>query len=226
MTDTPAPTERWRTLVVILTMAGTVTASIVAGLQVDANIRADAANRDSQYYAIRASGELFRQGTRLDYDVAILSALTKDRQESLALEITGLEQEAEGALGIAASVRARAAIAAARAERTQPLSVFYTDPAYAASEPDGLPNMQAYLDDSFAPANELVAVQNQAADAYHSWSRKGDGYVAVLALLAVALFMFGLAQAASVRTRRTFTVFGALVLGAALVWAISILAGS
>jgi len=212
MSASAAPTERWRTLVVLLTMAGTVAVSIVAGLQADADIRADTANRDSQYQAIRASGELFRQGTRIDYDIATLAALTKDRQESLAYEITGLEQEAGGALDSAASARARAAVVAARADRAQALSVFFTDPAYAAAEPDQLPNQQAYLEDTFAAANEMVEVQNRAADDYHRWSRKSDGFVAVLTLLAVALFMFGLAQAASVRTRRTFTIFGALVL--------------
>jgi len=225
MSESQQPTERWRTLVVVLTMAATVILSIVAGLQADADIRADSANRDSHYYAIRASGELFRQGARSSYELATFASLTKDLQESLALGLTALEQEAAGATASAASAQALADAAAARAERTRSLSVYYTDPAYAPDEPDGLPDLQAFMDDSFAPVNELVVQQNEAADAYQRWSRKSDGYVAVLALMAVALVLFGLAQAASVRTRRTFTIFGAVVLIASTVWAASILLG-
>jgi drug/metabolite transporter superfamily protein YnfA len=88
-----------------------------------------------------------------------------------------------------------------------------------------LPNLAGYLETTYAEANRLVALQNEQADEYQRWSRKGDAYVAVLALLAVALFLFGLAQAANIRTRRTFTIFGTIVLAVSLVWAIMILAG-
>lgn len=225
MTEAPHPTERWRSLVVVLTMVATVLAAIVAGLQADAGIRSQVANRESQVYALLASGELFRQGIRSDYDLTTLAALTKEMQDSLALEITALEQEAEGNLESAALARQRAAILMARVDRGRALSFFYTDPAYAPAGPDGLPDLTGYLDNTYAEANRLVVVQNEQADAYQRWSKKGDAYVAVLALLAVALFLFGLAQAAGERTRRTFTIFGATVLGISTVWAISILLG-
>ena len=112
---------------------------------------------------------------------------------------------------------------AARVERAQALSFFYTDPAHAPSEPDALPNLEGYVEASAAEANRLVRLQNEHADEYQRWSRKGDAYVGVLALLAIALFLFGLAQAASVRTRRTFTVFGSVVLAVSILWALSIL---
>lgn len=225
MTEAPHPTERWRSLVVVLTMVATVLAAIVAGLQADAGIRSQVANRESQVYALLASGELFRQGIRSDYDLTTLAALTKEMQDSLALEITALEQEAEGNLESAALARQRAAILMARVDRGRALSFFYTDPAYAPAGPDGLPDLTGYLDNTYAEANRLVVVQNEQADAYQRWSKKGDAYVAVLALLAVALFLFGLAQAAGERTRRTFTIFGATVLGISTVWAVSILLG-
>ncbi len=220
----PSPnTERWRSVVVFLTMAATVAAAIVAGLQADAGIRSQVANRESQVYALLASGEIFRQGIRSDYDLGTLADLAQEMQDSLSLEITGLEQEAAGDLDSAALARQRAAILRARVERAQALSFFYTDPAHAPGEPDALPNLEGYVEDSAAEANRLVKLQNEQADAYQRWSRKGDSYVAVLALLAIALFLFGLAQAASVRTRRTFTVFGSVVLAVSILWTLSIL---
>ena len=225
MSESTAPGPRWRSLVVILTMVATVLAAIVAGLQADAGIRSQVANRQSQVYALLASGEMFRQGIRGDYDLGTLADLTKEMQDSLALEITGLEQEAAGDLDSAALARQRAAILQARVERGRVLSFFYTDPAHAPSEPDGLPDLTGYLDNLNAEANRLVLIQNEQADEYQRWSKKGDAYVAVLALLAVSLFIFGLAQAASERTRRTFTIFGAVVLGVATAWALSVLAG-
>ncbi len=220
----PSPnTERWRSVVVFLTMAATVAAAIVAGLQADAGIRAQVANRESQVYALLASGEIFRQGIRGDYDLGTLADLAQEMQDSLSLEITGLEQEAAGDLDSAALARQRAAILRARVERAQALSFFYTDPAHAPGEPDALPNLEGYVEDSAAEANRLVKLQNEQADAYQRWSRKGDSYVAVLALLAIALFLFGLAQAASVRTRRTFTMFGSVVLAVSILWTLSIL---
>jgi hypothetical protein len=224
MTGVPQTTERWRSLVVILTMVATVLAAILAGLQADAGIRSQVANRQSQVYALLASGELFRQGIRSDYDMATLASLTKEIQDSLSLEITALEQEADGRLEIAGPARLRAAVLAARAERAKALSFFYTDPAHAPTTPDGLPSLEGYLENTYAEANRLVALQNEQADEYQRWSKKGDAYVAVLALLAVALFLFGLAQAANIRTRRTFTLFGAIVLTVSLAWAILILA--
>lgn len=220
----PSPnTERWRSVVVFLTMAATVAAAIVAGLQADAGIRSQVANRESQVYALLASGEIFRQGIRGDYDLGTLADLAQEMQDSLSLEITGLEQEAAGDLDSAALARQRAAILRARVERAQALSFFYTDPAHAPGEPDALPNLEGYVEDSAAEANRLVKLQNEQADAYQRWSRKGDSYVAVLALLAIALFLFGLAQAASVRTRRTFTMFGSVVLAVSILWTLSIL---
>lgn len=223
MSEASPNTERWRSVVVFLTMAATVAAAIVAGLQADAGIRSQVANRESQVYALLASGEIFRQGIRSDYDLGTLADLTKEMQDSLSLEITGLEQEAAGDLDRAALARQRAAVLRARVERARALSFFYTDPAHAPGEPDALPNLEGYVEASAAEANRLVGLQNEQADEYQRWSRKGDAYVAVLALLAIALFVFGLAQAASVRTRRTFTVFGSVVLAVSILWALSIL---
>ena len=50
--------ERYKNLIVLLTVFTTVLAAVLAALQADANIREGVANRNSQYLAILASGEL------------------------------------------------------------------------------------------------------------------------------------------------------------------------
>jgi hypothetical protein len=218
MSETNGNSTQWRRLTVALAMITTVAASLIAGLQTDADIRTDVANRDSQYYAILTSGELFRQGLQSDYDFATLSAAVKDSQEATLLEFTALEQESRSEAVAASSTRLRASLALARADRLGALSVILTDPTYAPDREGDLPDMEAYLADSFEESNRLLALQNQAADDYDRWNRKSDAYVGILALMAMGLFLFGLAQAANLRTRKAFAVLGASVLGLGLVW--------
>ena len=215
--------ERYKTLIVILTLITTILASIVVGLQGDANIRANHANRDSQYYAILASGELHRSGLQSTYDINTLAGQTRESQEALVMQITSLELNQEGDKQGVALSDLIALAAQARADKLKTFSIFYADARYAPTTEDGFPNMEAYLVDFQAKANELVAQQNAASDDYHVWSSKADAYVAVLTVMAVAFFLFGLAQAMTGRMRLTFAIFGAVILLGASAWAALIL---
>ena len=215
--------ERYKTLIVVLTLITTIIASIVAGLQADANIRANTANRDSQYYAILASGELHRSGLQGTYDMNTLAGQSLELQESLVMQITSLELEDEGNKQGVAISDLIALAAQARADKLKTFSIFFTDARYAPTTEDGLPNAENYLVDIQAKANELVEKQNAAADDYHEWNSKSDSYVAVLTVMAVAFFLFGLAQAMTGRMRLTFAVFGAVILLGATAWAALVL---
>ena len=69
----------------------------------------------------------------------------------------------------------------------------------------------------FEKVNEIVAQQNQAADLYNAWDRKADSYITALTVLAVAFFLFGLAQALKdTRIRLIFAVFGVVVIAFSL----------
>ena len=219
----PNNPERYKILVVILTVLTTVVTAIVAGLQADANIRASTSNRDSQIYAILASGELQRQGLQAAYDLSVFSSYLKDSQEALVLQVTALEQEQAGDQPGAAASRLQASVSRARAEMAQKFSVFLTDPRYAPGNVDEMPDMQAYLDDSFTVANELLSKQNASADEYDRWNRKSDAYTSVLTILAVSFFLFGLAQALSPRLRLLFACFGMSALASAGFWMLLIL---
>ena len=212
--------ERYKTLIMVLILITTIIASIVAGLQADANIRANNANRDSQYYAILVSGELHRSGLQSTYDINTTTAQSRQATEALVMQITSLELEEKGdEQGVAISDLVALA-AQARADKLKSFSIFYTDARYAPTTADGLPNAEAYLVDMQAKANELVEKQNAAANAYHKWNSKADAYVAVLTVIAVAFFLLGLAQAAKGRIRLTFAIFGFVILFGASAWAV------
>jgi hypothetical protein len=216
--------DRYKTLVVVLTILTTVVTAIVAGLQADANIRASVSNRDSQVNAILAAGELHRQGLQSAYDMNVLAGYLQDAQEATVLQLTALQQQEDDDAQGAADSQLRAEVAQARADTAMKFSIFFTDPRYAPATEDGMPDMQAYLEDAYVAANDLVAQQNAAADEYDRWNRKSDSYTSVLAVLAVAFFLFGLAQALSPRLRLLFAIFGLVALVAAGLWMLVILA--
>lgn len=205
--------DRYKSLVIILTVLTTVLAAVLAALQADASIRADIANRDSQYLAIQLSAELHRVGLEATYEFNVFGDYLTNLQESTILELTALEQEQDGKEEAAQTSRELAAVYQARAELGEKFSIFYTDPRYAPQSDDGLPNAEQYLLDTNEKMNGLLAQQNEAADAYREWNRKADSYVTALTILAVAFFLFGLAQAVkNVRARLAFTSFGLVVI--------------
>ena len=205
--------DRWRNLVIVLTILTTVFAAVLAALQADASIRSGIANRDSQFYAIAASGELIRSGLSSNYEFTVYGQVLRNLQEATVFQLTALEQQGRGEQDLAKSTLAQADAAQSRANTGNKFSVFNTDPRYAPKAEGEMPKMDAYLKDSQAKANELVASQNQAADDYKFWNNKSDAYVTILTVLAVAFFMFGIGQAVKVtHMRLVFVIFGSLVI--------------
>jgi hypothetical protein len=216
--------ERWKAMIIILTMINTIMVAIIAGLQTDANIRANTANSDSQYYAVQASGELQRQGMQGNYDMNTYARVLDNTQRSLVMQFTALQQQQNGDEPGAAISTVQGLVAQAQADTATKFSIFYQDPRYAPQSPDAPPDLQAYLKDSNARAIELVASQNAASDAYKIWSGKSDSYVAVLTIMAIAFFLFGIAQSVNPRLRLLFAGFGIVVIVLGVGWALVILA--
>jgi hypothetical protein len=212
--------DQHKTLIIVLTLITSITTAIVAGLQADASIRASSANRDSQYYAVSASGEIHRQGLQSNYETATMTEYLRLSQESLVMQIAALSLEDENDR---TTTELAALGAQARADKLKTYSVFYTDPRYAPQTPDGLPNAEAYLKDTFAKANEITETQNKASDEYRRWDGKADSYVSVLTVMAMAFFLFGLAQALRGRMRLVFAIFGTIILLVSSVWAVLVL---
>ena len=215
---TPAPKpDRFRILILVLTLINTIFAAGLSGLQVDANIRADRANRDSQYYALLAANELVRVGHQSAYDLELFATTVKDAQQSLVMGLTALELEQNDQEESAAKLQSQSEVAQARSDKGVSLSLLYTDSRYAPSEPDGIPDLEAYLADQSKGPNDLVVKQNAATDDYHRWDTKADSYIAVLSILAIAFFLLGLAQSTA-RMRLFFTISAAGVMLLAAAW--------
>jgi hypothetical protein len=223
MTSASAMPDRSRNVIVVLTVLTTVVATLVAGLQVDASIRADRANRETQLQAIRLMGMLQRTGLSSAHELAGLARITSDRIEALALELAGVRLQGMGDAAGAASASLRAQAAEARALAQEGASILYQDPRYRPTTTGGVPNLEAYVGDLNAETEALLQEQNAAADDFEMWNRKADAYVGVLTLLATALFLLGLGQALVGRLRVFFAIAGVCATGAALLWASSIL---
>jgi hypothetical protein len=216
--------ERWKNLVIVLTILTTVFAAVLAALQADASIRSSIANRDSQYYAVAASGELHRSGLSSNYEFTVFGQILQDLQESTVFQLTALEQQGRGEDDLAKSTLVQADAAQARTNVGNKFSVFNTDPRYAPKKDGEMPQMEAYLKDVQAKANELVSNQNRAADDYKRWNTKSDAYITILTVLAVAFFMFGIGQAVKSNSLRlVFAVFGSLIIFVCGAWTVLVL---
>jgi hypothetical protein len=186
-------------------------------LHVDANIRADKANNESQYYALLAAHELVRLGYQTDYDLKLLANTINNAQQSTVLQLTALELEQAGEEESATRLLSHADAAQARSDEATALSMLYSDARYAPTEPDGIPDLEAYLADQSKMSNDLVEKQNRASDAYHKWDNKADTYITVLSILALAFFLLGLAQSTD-HMRLFFGISALVVMALAAVW--------
>ncbi len=219
----PADQERWKNLVLILTVVATVSAALVAALQVDAGLRANQASRDAQLCAIQLADELQQRGLRSNYELTRLATITQDRLEANVLELTALKLKDKNDKPGAANATLQAQAAKARAAKGQATSLLYTDPRYAPASADGQPNVAQYLKDAQAQEQTLRQQQTSTIDAYSRWSKKANAYVGVWVVLAVALFLLGLAQGVAPRLRLLFAVVGVLAVGAASLWTLTTL---
>jgi hypothetical protein len=217
MNETTPNTDRFRSLIFVLLFVNMLFAVALFGLQVDANIRANHANRDAQYFSLQASNERIRLSQQSAYDLELFVVTAKDAQQSTVMELTALELEKNGDKDSAARLRSQSEVAQARSEKGTSLSILYSDPRYAPQEPDGMPDVQSYFDDQGKSPNDLVAKQNAASDAYHTWNGKADAYVAILPFLVIAFFLLGLAQS-SIRKRLVFAGSAIVIMVLAAIW--------
>lgn len=217
MNETTPNTDRFRIFFLVLTLVNTIFAALLSGLHVDANIRADKANNESQYYALLAAHELVRLGYQTDYDLKLFANTINNAQQSTVLQLTALELEQAGEEESATRLLSHADAAQARSDEATALSMLYSDVRYAPTEPDGIPDLEAYLADQSKMSNDLVEKQNRASDAYHKWDNKADTYITVLSILALAFFLLGLAQSTD-HMRLFFGISALVVMALAAVW--------
>lgn len=221
----PQGSERWKNLLVFLTIINTVIVACLAALQADASIRANLADRDSQYFAIGAMGDMFRVGLESDFEFRVVFDVLKNEQESVTMEMAGLELEMTN-LPRPSGLNEAAAAAKARAVAGRKFSSLLSDPRFAPKEEIGLPNFQAFLDNTNDQAKRSTERQNAAADEYLRWSSKSDNYLMILTITAVAFLLFGVGQTLrAVNLRLAFAILGGYIELVCVIWAAVILAG-
>lgn len=209
--------DRFRIFVLVLTLINTIFAALLSGLQVDANIRADQANRDSQYFGLLTANEAVHFGSETGYEYKLFLDAIKEAQQSQLLVLAALELEDAGETDSATTVSAQSEVAQARYEKGASLSVLLSDSRYAPTELGGSPDVQLYLDDRIEATKELEAEQTSAYEEYRRWDNKADAYVTVLTVLALAFFLLGLAQSTS-RVRNFFAALALAIILLAATW--------
>jgi hypothetical protein len=215
--------ERGKTLVLLLTLLNIVLVAAISALQVDATIRSNQANRDSQYYAIQVTGNLVQTGAQSDFDMNTYSKWLTNTQESLVASYSALQRQSVNDQAGYERLTSESMIYQAQADQAKTLSVLLTNPAYAPASDSSSPKVSVYLSDLNAPSIALVQKQNDASMAYHRWNNKSDAYVAVLTVLAVAFFLLGVAQMSQPNIRLLFSVFAIGVISIGLIWALILL---
>jgi hypothetical protein len=210
--------DRSRRVVVVLTLLTTIAAAVVAGLQVEADTQADAANRESELLVLNATSKQISDAYLENYETALVTRVLGDTQESLTLDFAALQQSMTGDDAGSSQLTAQAASKRARATQARALSDIYQDPLLAPASETSLPDVASYFRTRNDVTQEMVDRQNAASDAYNAWGSRSNTYVAILSVLAVTFFLLGMAQIG--RRMRPFlaTCAGALMV-ISIAWA-------
>lgn len=196
--------ERFKQLVGILIALVTVLAASVGLLQNDAGARDDRANRQAQDYAFQAMGQRVSGVIRAGY-------ARGDAYRNWS-ELNTLALAAEN-VDDAAAARRYQAVAERVTQLSPLLSPDYLDPTTSA------PNVAKYEADTYLVTVTALAERSSAwFTVKQAWDEKANTYVVHLTILAVALFLFGLATTLSSRVRWVFVTAGLLITLIALVW--------
>lgn len=195
------PFERF--VVAIITSVA-VLAAIVTLLQTNTSARSSQAGRDAQRYAIQAMGRRVTGYVTVDY--AWHAYQVYEELDTQALM-------AERAADDAAAARYWAL-----RSRLAELSPFLALPYY---DPDAVtsPNLAHYEADTYLVAATGLAERYAAAAALNNaWTAKSNAYVTHLTLLAVSLFLFGLATTVPGWIRWLFVTVGLFITVMVVLW--------
>ncbi len=203
------PEDRFKNLVAVLLAIVTVLIAIVTYLQSDAGSRDDAANRDTKRYTLEAFGKQVSGDSRVNFDY------NSAYQAYYELDLLA---EAARNVGDEAAAQRYTALRDNMTELSPMLKPPYFDPAT-----DQL-NVAKYEADTYLV--EITALRERfvaAQGVKDAWDSKANTYIVHLTLLAVSLFLYGLAVTISGRTTRwIFSGVGTVVAVVATGWAAAV----
>lgn len=204
----PAPPEtadraRW---VAVLIMVVTLLGAVFTFLQNAASNRGFSAARRSDVAAVEAEAEAVRAAQRIAAQWRIWVVFLEEGQMAVALRGSG--DPAAGALAEAYQ---------ARAEATAAFAGFDLQGEFAAE-------WQSLFEQTWSATLRAGELQKAHAGERSAWGAKGSQYVAVIAVLAVALFLLGLSRTSVGATHGSVLVWSGLaVAGAAGIWGLTVL---
>lgn len=187
--------ERFKKTIALMIALVTTLIAVVSYLQSDASARDDAANRDTKRYSLEAFGKQVSGDARVNFDY--------NSAYQAYYELNLLANAAE-AVGDSAGVARYEALRDNMVALSPMLQPPYFDPA------TGSLNVAKYESDTYLV--EITALRERftaASVVKEAWDSKANTYIVHLTLLAVALFLFGLATTVSSdATKWIFTVVG------------------
>jgi hypothetical protein len=205
------PRDLFQYVVIVLLALTTLWGAAVSFLESQASVQEDEASRTAETYAIQSMGELIRANQQLGYDMDVFSRWQQDnarRDQENALARAYRLRGDEAAAQQAEEQAARWEQVNARLAQFTPI---LSDTAYAADY--GLyyegASRQSYI---YAEKQLFALAQTE------TWNRKADGYVTIITILAVALFLFGLSLTIHNWIRFVFVTVGVFIVALSFFW--------
>jgi tetratricopeptide (TPR) repeat protein len=197
--------DKFKKLIAVLIALATVAAAIVTYLQNDASQRDDHANRDTKRYAAEALGRKVSGDARVNYDY---NKAYQNWQELDLLASSATERGDDAAAARYTKLR----------DEIVPLSPLLSAPYF--DPTTGETNLAKYEADTYLVEIEALTQKFKAAGSVkNDWDYKANTYILHLTLMAVALFLLGMAVTISgASTRWIFSGTGIVVALVAIGW--------
>lgn len=208
--------ERFKKTIAVLIAVVTVIASGLAQLQAEAGNRDDRANRDSKRASVEAFGLQIRGSTQANYhyftafeqyhELEVLSEAAEKRHDQKAADRYGAMRD---------RLLDTSPLLSGKDRKGKP---------YFDAEGEYEPDLARFESDSYyVKVQALLQNFKAASRVKDGWDYKANSYIFHLTLLAVSLFLFGLAATiATAHTRIVFTLAGLGITAAASLAALQV----
>ena len=206
--DAPAGADRSR-WVAVLIMVVTLLGAVFTFLQTATSNRAAVAARRADAAAVEAAGEAVRAAERTAAQWRVWTLFLEE--SSLTVSLAGSGAEGAGALAQGSYAAALATASFAGFNLTGEFGEEW----------------QRLFEQTWGAVTRAGEYQKAYAGERSAWGAKGGQYVAVITILAVALFLLGLSRTAVAAASGSFLVWAGLaVAGVASLWGLAVFLGS
>ncbi|MGB9722811.1 MAG: hypothetical protein ACPL7G_02775 [Chloroflexia bacterium] len=219
------PQSRFRQIVAAVMALVALWGTVVGFLGADASIREARATRDSEVLAIEVMAALGESNAHVGYDLVVMSDWLMLQVDGVVNQATAVSLQGKAGEDLIQYYDLRGRLQDRVAASLVPESTLLSDARYVRSLENGEIDTAAYIQDQYRRAADLLKEQNIAADEARRWGDKSNTYTSVLTLLAVGLFLLGLALVPESRIRLLFLALGLLVALVDVGWTLALWLG-